>query len=163
MNTAHIANTMATLFSELIQGSAKSGGYMLNGGDEGLLRSLDKLSAAAASATHGGGASIAAHVDHLRYGLSLMNRWGAGEQPFGNADWGASWKKVTVTDDEWAQLRAALRREALAWLETLREPREVQDEGLAGMFGSIAHLAYHMGSVRQIDRAARGPLDGESR
>ena len=55
---------------------------VLNGGDTGLLRSLDHLSAAAASAPSAGGPSIAAHVEHLRYGLSLMNRWAAGENPF---------------------------------------------------------------------------------
>ncbi len=25
------------------------------------------------------------------------------------------------------------------------------------MIGSIAHLAYHLGAIRQIDRTARGP------
>jgi hypothetical protein len=27
------------------------------------------------------------------------------------------------------------------------------------MIGSIAHLAYHLGAIRQIDAAARGPAD----
>jgi hypothetical protein len=27
------------------------------------------------------------------------------------------------------------------------------------MIGSIAHLAYHLGAIRQINRAARGPSD----
>jgi hypothetical protein len=30
---------------------------------------------------------------------------------------------------------------------------------LNGVVGSIAHLAYHLGAIRQIDRAARGPAD----
>jgi hypothetical protein len=38
----------------------------LNGSDEGLLKSLDKMSATAASAVTPTGSSIAAHVDHLR-------------------------------------------------------------------------------------------------
>ena len=38
-------------------------------GDPGLLRSLDKLTAADASAAVQGGATVAAHVNHLRYGL----------------------------------------------------------------------------------------------
>ena len=59
---------------ELVNGAPKDGAYMLNGGDVGLLGSLDKLSAQAASALTPTGSSIAAHVDHLRYGLSLMNR-----------------------------------------------------------------------------------------
>jgi len=36
--------------------------------------------------------SIAAHVDHVRYGLSLMNGWSEGHNPFKDADWSASWK-----------------------------------------------------------------------
>jgi len=82
MHTTDFTTTLTTLFAELVDGAPRSGAYMLNGGDPGLLRSLDKLSAAAASATPSGGSSIAAHVDHLRYGLSLT-RIGAraGERP----------------------------------------------------------------------------------
>ena len=49
MNTNLFANTLATLFEELVHGAPASGGYMLNAGDAGMLRSLDKLSATAAS------------------------------------------------------------------------------------------------------------------
>jgi hypothetical protein len=132
---------------------------MLNAGDDGLLRSLDRVSAAAASAVTPTGSSIAAHVDHLRYGLSLMNRWSAGENPFNDADWGASWRKTRVSDDDWKELRAQLREEAARWLTALRTPRDVQEIELNGMIGSIAHLAYHLGAMRQIDSALRGPAD----
>jgi len=161
MNTSEIAPTFVTLLTELLTGAPKSGGYMLNAGDSGLFSSLDKLSAAAASTSSTGGASIAAHVDHLRYGLSLLNRWGKGENPFAGADWSASWRKTTVSDEEWARLRADFRQEATTWLETLRAPRDVDEQGATGMAGSIAHLAYHMGAIRQIDRSARGPLATE--
>ena len=157
MNTSQITTTMGTLFAELVEGAPQSGAYMLNRGDAGLFRSLDRLSPAAASAHESGGSSIAAHVDHLRYGLSLMNRWAAGENPFDDADWSASWQRTTVSDAEWKQRRADLRREAGAWLEALRVPREVNEVELNGMIGTIAHLAYHLGAIRQIDGAARGP------
>jgi hypothetical protein len=160
MNTRELATTLATLFGELVEGAAPSGGYMLNAGDQGLLRSLDKLSGAAASVPTATGSSIAAHVDHVRYGLSLMNRWSAGENPFTNADWSASWKRTRVSDDEWQTLRAELRTEATRWLNVLRTPRDVQQIELNGMLGSIAHLAYHLGAIRQIDRSLRGPAEG---
>jgi hypothetical protein len=159
MQTGELSNTLTTLFSELVNGAPRDGAYMLNGGDEGLLRSLDKLSAQAASALTPTGSSIAAHVDHLRYGLSLMNRWSAGENPFATADWSTSWKKTTVSDEEWRTRRAELRTEATRWLEALRTPRDVQPIELNGIVGSIAHLAYHLGAIRQIDQAARGPAD----
>jgi hypothetical protein len=159
MDTGQIANALASLFGELVDGTAgRPGGYVLNGGDPGLLASLDRLSAEAASVPATGGASIAAHVGHLRFSLSLGNRWAAGEEnPYADADWAGSWRTGTVTGAEWERLRAGLRDEAHRWLETLRAPREVGEVELGGMIGSIGHLAYHVGAIRQIDRAARGP------
>jgi hypothetical protein len=159
MRTDDLAKTLATLFRELVDGAPTSGAYMLNAGDEGLLRALDKLSAAAASAVTPTGSSVAAHVDHLRYGLSLMNRWNAGENPFTDADWSASWRKTAVSEDEWQTLRAQLRVEAASWLNALGMPREVQEIELNGIIGSIAHLAYHLGAIRQIDQTLRGPAE----
>jgi hypothetical protein len=159
MRTDDLAKTLATLFGELVAGAPASGGYVLNAGDQGLLASLDRLPAAAASAVTATGSSIAAHVDHLRYGLSLMNRWSAGEDPFKDADWSVSWKKTAVAENEWQTLRAELRLEADRWLDALRTPRDVQEIDLNGMIGSIVHLAYHLGAIRQIDQTLRGPAE----
>ena len=159
MNTAPLAALFSVLFRELVEGSPnpRDRTYVLNQGDAGLLASLDRLSAAAASAAHNG-PPIAAHVDHLRYGLSLLNRWAGGSPPpWPDMDWSASWRKTIVSDAEWQQLRDDLRREAAAWAETLRTPREVSEVEAGWMAGSVAHLAYHLGAIRQIDRATRGP------
>lgn len=163
MNTADIVKTLGTLLAELVEGASKDGGYMLNPGDEGLLRSLEKLSAVEASARTLTGSSIAAHVDHLRYGLSLMNRWSQGENPFGSADWAESWRKTAVSEPEWRQRLADLRAETSRWLDVVRQPREVNEIELNGMIGSIAHLAYHLGAIRQINQSIRGPNEGERR
>ena len=149
---------LTTLLRELLDGSAPDACWVLNPGDPGLLRSLDQLSAAAASAAApGGGPSIAAHVEHLRYGLELMNRWSEGEDPFGDADYGASWRRLRVSDQEWAALRDRLRADAHRWLVTVGQPRPLSDPELTGMLASVVHLAYHLGAVRQIDRSTRGP------
>jgi hypothetical protein len=152
--------SLDTLFRELIDGPDVTAAWMLNGEDVGLLRSLDTLSAASASAAPvAGAATIAAHVDHLRYGLSLMNRWSHGERdPWSTADWTASWKRSTVNDREWVELRQSLATEARAWLEMLRSPRDYDEMELNGVIASVAHLAYHFGAIRQIDRSIRGPL-----
>src|SRR5262245_28230303 len=103
MNTRDLTTVLPALLSELVHGSLNPdvGTYMLNRGDAGLLRSLDTLSAFGASAAIAGGGSIAAHVDHLRYGLSLLNRWAGGEAaPWKDADWTKSWRKPTVSDAE---------------------------------------------------------------
>jgi hypothetical protein len=157
MRSNDLNRSLQSLFSELVHGAPEFGAFVLNRGDRGLLASLDVLSADAASASHARGATIAAHVDHLRYGLSLMNRWAAGENPFDDADWSVSWQTKSVSDAEWQELRAGLRREVEAWYSALQSPREVTGKELDGVVGSIIHLAYHLGAIRQIDAGARGP------
>jgi hypothetical protein len=161
MRTDQLTGILENLFGELMHGVSGRGGFMLNPRDSGLLRSLERVSAAEASMPTRTGSSIAAHVAHVAYGLSLMNRWGQGENPFGDADWAAAWKKTSVTEPEWEALRIQLRDQAAKWLVVLRTPREVQDIELSGMIGSIAHLAYHMGAIRQISAHARGPAESE--
>ncbi len=160
------SDTLSTLMRELVAGSPdpRHSTYMLNRGDRGLLDSLDNVSAEAASAPNAGGASIAAHADHLRYGIALLNRWASGEaEPWKDADWTRSWKKGVVTEAEWRALRDDLRRESEAWVEAIAVPRDVQPRELAWIAGSVAHLAYHLGAIRQIDRAARGPTAEDER
>ena len=162
MLTTSIAHTLTRLFSELVDGAHEPGGaFMLNSGDIGLLRSLDTLSPAAASRSVNGGATIAAHAQHLRYGLSLMNRWATeGGNPFADATWDEAWKTTGVDGNEWQEIRGRLRDAVQRWTQALGSPRDVSEVELAGMIASIAHLAYHLGAIRQIDRDLRGPREG---
>ena len=158
MNTGNLAAPLATLLTELVDGTAPTGGYMLNKGDVGLLRALETLSAEEASRIVSGGSSIAAHVDHCTYYFVLMNRWAAGEKnPWKGADWAASWRAPTVSAEAWAISREAFANETTKWLAVVREPREVKDAELTGMIASVVHLAYHLGAIRQMDRTLRGP------
>src|SRR6478672_3465615 len=152
MHTADTSRVLARLFAELIDGPpARSEAFMLNTGDAGLLRSLDKLSAADASRAVNGGATIAAHAQHLRYGLSLMNRWAAeGGDPFADATWDSAWRTSRVDAAAWAEIRHGLRAEAHRWLAALGSPRDATEVELTGMIASVAHLAYHLGAIRQI-------------
>ncbi len=162
MFTTPTARVLARLFSELVDGAGESGeAFMLNSGDVGLLRSLDTLSPAAASRAVNDGATIAAHAQHVRYGLSLMNRWASeGGNPFADATWDDAWKTTSVDASEWQEIRRGLREETERWVQVLGAPREVSAVELAGMIGSIAHLAYHLGAIRQIDKSLRGPREG---
>jgi len=157
---------LPALFSELVNGSPDPsiGTFMLNRGDRGLLYALDHIPADAASRTATGGATIAAHTDHIRYGIELLNRWAGGEtSPWKTADWTASWRKQVVTNDEWHRLRADLRREADTWQRHLATIGELSDTAMKWVAGSVAHLAYHLGAIRQIDRATRGPTAEDER
>jgi hypothetical protein len=160
MRTNEVAEVLARLFGELTEG-VSGGGFVLNTGDIGLLRSLDTLSAADASRSANDGATIAAHAQHVRYGLSLMNQWAVeGGDPFANAKWDEAWKLSTVGEAEWTEIRDGLRAEVRRWAAVLKAPREVQDVELTGMVASVAHLAYHLGAIRQIHKSVRGPRQG---
>ena len=162
MRTDEMTKTLTRLYGELVDGTHPKGGFVLNTGDIGLLRSLDQLSAADASASANGGATIAAHAQHLRYVLSLMNEWGTnGGNPFANAKWDEAWKVTTVDDAQWREIRAGLGAEVKRWQGILQTPRDATDVEMMGLVGSIAHLAYHLGAIRQINKAARGPREGD--
>jgi hypothetical protein len=162
MHTTEASPAFARLFSELVDGTpGRTGAFILNSGDVGLLRSLDNISAADASRSVHHGATIAAHAQHLRYGLSLMNRWAReGGDPFADATWDEPWKTSDVEEPEWSEIRNGLRDEAHRWLKTLNSRRELTDMEFTGMIASIAHLAYHLGAIRQISKNARGPREG---
>ena len=164
VNTGNVARTLVAIFDELANGMiARTGGgpFVLNTGDAGLLRSLDNLTAADASRSANDGATIAAHAQHVRYGLGLMNRWASeGGNPFADARWDDAWKIASVTDAEWREIRDGLRAEVARWGRTLASPREVTDVELGGMMGSVAHFAYHLGAIRQIHKGTRGPKEG---
>ena len=161
MATSQTASSLTRLFSELVNGTSGSGGFVLNTGDLGLLRSLDKLSATDASRSVNGGATIAAHAQHLRYGLSLMNRWAEhGGNPFADAKWDEAWKTGEVDAVTWDEIRRGLRDETTRWNAVLAAPRETSDVELSGIIGSVAHLAYHLGAIRQIHKDTRGPREG---
>jgi hypothetical protein len=166
MTTDVFARVLPTIFRELVDGAPDPATrtYMLNRGDPGLLASLARLSAEAASRMPAGGSSIAAHVDHLRYGFHLLNRWAAGNPvPWKETDWSASWARNTVSEDEWRTLRDDLARETAAWAEVLASGREVGEVEAGWISGTVAHVAYHLGAIRQLDRAARGPTAEDER
>jgi hypothetical protein len=155
-----VHSALAALVRELVDGAGEKWCWVLNPSDPGLLKSIERLSAADASApAPGGGPSIAAHVDHLRYGLSLFNRWNRGEEnPFAEATYAVSWRRTRVDEAGWAELRKGLEGEAHAWLQFVEAPSRTFDQmALTGTIAAVAHLAYHLGAMRQVNRALRGP------
>jgi hypothetical protein len=140
------------LLNEIFEGPPGDEAYILNPGDPGLLAQLESISAATASkAPAPGKPPIAAHVDHLHYGLSLINRWLAGEEnPWAGADWNASWRVTRIRDEEWRALLRKLRQASTSWREAASKRREWDPVHAAGAISSVAHTAYHLGAIRQI-------------
>ena len=136
----------------MVDGPSDTGAWVLGRGDLGLADALQDIAAEIASQRPAiGRNTIAAHAGHVKYGLELLNRWAGGEEnPFADADWEGSWRRQVVTEVEWKDLIAGLRAEALAWITALQEPREWDEISLTGALASAAHLAYHLGAIRQL-------------
>ncbi len=143
--------------TEVFDGPPSAEAYVLNPGDAGLLRQLETISAAAASLQPiPGRPSIAAHVHHIYFGLAMLNRWVSGEEnPWADADFGESWRRTTVNEDEWKSLRQSLRHEAEAWRKAVVDRSQWDDLSAAAALSTVAHTAYHLGAIRQVLAAAR--------
>lgn len=157
-DSSSLSRAVATLLREALDGASAKAAWFLNPGDPGLLASLDRLTAEQASAVPPQGtAPIAAHVEHLRFGLELLNRSSSEANPFEGADWSAAWRVHGVSEAEWVRIRGQLREEAAKWQEAAPTLMGAGEAALIGVLASVVHLAYHLGAIRQIDSAARGP------
>ena len=153
-----VRDVLLGLLREVVDGPTADMAFIVNPGDRGIIRSLGQLSAADASARPGGRSSVAAHVQHLRYGFELINRWAGGdENAFADATFARSWGMQQVTDGEWHDLVRGLDREARAWMKHIETRADWDFVTLSGAMSSVAHLAYHLGAIRQLVPAASGP------
>jgi len=148
---------LSNMLTEIFDGPPGQEAYVLNPGDPGLLRQLDTIDAKTASTPPTPGQStLAAHVDHVQFGLAILNRWAAGEaNPWEGADFNASWQRTTVSNDQWRALRDGLRREADKWRTTVDARTSWDDMSAAAALSTVAHTAYHLGAIRQILAALR--------
>jgi hypothetical protein len=148
-----LPQVLTSLFREMVDGPPGDMAFIVNPGDRGLIASLAAVPAAQASARPGGRPSIAGHVQHLRFGLALLNKWAGGDpNAFAEASFAESWSHQQVSDDEWRALRQAFEGEARQWQARLDAPREWDAMTLSGFVSSVAHTAYHMGAIRQLVR-----------
>jgi hypothetical protein len=114
----------------------------------GVFGTIDGLSAAEASRRLGASAtSIAGHVQHLVGSLAISTRWIRGELTARDRD--QSWTVAAVDEREWAALRTTLRREYETILMTMQSQGTWSEDGIGGALGAIAHVAYHLGAIRQ--------------
>ena len=143
---------LSNMLTEIFNGPPGQEAYVLNPGDPGLLGQLETIDASAASKRPMPGRStIAAHIDHLQLGLSILNRWAAGEaNPWAGTDWNASWQRTAVTEEQWRTLRDSLRREADAWRKGVAARESWDGLAAAAALSTAAHTAYHVGAIRQI-------------
>jgi hypothetical protein len=136
------------LLRETFEGGRPGEGTQYLDRDSGILATVGTLSAEDASRRRGGRLSIASHLRHMEFHLRVSHEWIAGDHS--RRDWKASFLPQEVTPAEWQALVERIQQTRQDFLRVLRglPPDGLVAEG-AGM-GAIAHLAYHLGAIRQL-------------
>jgi hypothetical protein len=137
---------LAAVLREAFEGPAEPHWSYFADPDGGLLETLEPLSAADASRAVGG-ASIAAHAYHVSFGLEASAAWIGGDRT--SRDWAQSWTVTTVTDAGWRELRGQLRARYAALRDAVERGAAGSGEAVGGAVGAVAHVAYHLGEIRQ--------------
>lgn len=133
------------------QGTAFLDGTAADGsGNHGLLPTLARLSAEQASQLVYG-TSVAGHARHSALHLEVAVRWDRdGER--GPFPWKDSFQPAQVDEAEWKALQERVRR-AAAELRTFalsRRESPLDGDVTGGLTASVAHVAYHLGAIRQM-------------
>jgi hypothetical protein len=151
--TDELLQQVEELLRETFEGGLPGEGTQYLDRDSGIRRTLEGLTAAQASKSYSGHPSIASHARHMNFHLLVTSEWILGDHH--SRDWKASFEPQTVTDAEWTALLRDLemsRQELVRVLRSL-EPEVLIREGAA--MGAVAHLAYHLGAIRQLVHLVR--------
>lgn len=150
---AALTGTYAVQYRELLEGvPTGQPSWVTTGGPEGgLYGTLEGVSAEQAS-RQVNGTTLAAHTEHLRWAMQLVNDYYVGKEA--PPDWSESWQTTTVNEAEWRSLRQAVRSTGEELLSHLHDPIAWgQEMGRMAMLASYGHTAYHLGAIRQLAKA----------
>lgn len=151
-----VADQLRAVLEEALHGPEGDWAYFSDPGSDGLMGTLRSLSGSTASHSSGpGGTTIAAHAHHLSFALEFAAAWIRGDRE--PRCWDESWRVGTVDEEEWAELRAKLRRRSQEFMQVVETADLSSDEALGGAMGTLAHLTYHLGAIRQ--KVATGEID----
>ncbi len=152
MKDSTFRDAFNVLFTEAFEGirPGASGTWFVEK-QECLLLTAASLSAEQAShRPNSKTSSIAAHLDHTRYYMSLANAYARKESP--QADWEGSWRRQKVSDAEWKQICEDLKNEYEQLKRHAAEADLENEEVVTAVMANLAHAAYHLGAVQQLVR-----------
>lgn len=142
-----VRGQLAAVLREALEGSPERWSYFTDSGQKGgFFGTLMPLTAADASHPVAG-TSLAADVHHVAWGMDATAAWIQGERKA--RDWKESWKITAVDEEAWTRLVGELHRQYDHLLQTIQSHALDGAEAFGGAVGAIAHLAYHLGAVRQ--------------
>ena len=133
------------------QGTAFLDGTKADGsGNHGLLATLDSIDAVQASHDVNG-TSIAGQARHAAFHMEVIVRWER-DGDRGPFDWKGSFLPSQVTPDEWGALRTRVQAayEGVVTFAQSRRAAPVDGDVTGGLAGAVAHVAYHLGAIRQM-------------
>jgi len=136
------------------QGTAFLDGTAADGsGNHGLLATLGALSAAQASRDVNG-STVAGHARHTAFHLEVIVRWEQ-DGDRGPFDWKGSFQPPQVSEEEWEELQRRVRRayDGLVAFARTQAGQEASGDATGGLAGAVAHVAYHLGAIRQLVKA----------
>ncbi|MFD1731749.1 DinB family protein [Deinococcus malanensis] len=139
------------------QGTAFLDGTGVDGtGNHGLLATLEGLSATQAS-HEVLGTTIAAHARHTAFHMEVIVRWER-DGDRGPFDWKGSFHPLQVEPQEWSALCSRVRHAFLALDAFARTQLDqpVTGDITGGLCGAVAHVAYHLGAMRQLLKGVPG-------
>lgn len=149
-----LMNEIAELMRETFEGGRPGEGTQYLDQDSGIRATLKGLTAAQASLVIGKHPSIAGHVRHMIFHVKVAYEWIAGDHR--KRDWKGSFLPYAVTSEDWTKLLTEIEEARTKYLQVLGTlpPDNLVSDG--GAMGVIAHLAYHLGAIRQLLPAAQG-------
>jgi hypothetical protein len=154
LETSALINAIIELLTEAYAGPPNPSAtwFIDNEPDSGILGILKGVTAAEASKSVDGsgksGSTIASNVEHLRWSLANANGDFRGE-PY-RSNWGESWERIQVSENEWERLREELRVEYETLRQAIQRQEDLQGDTLIGVLGLIPHAAFHLGLIRQM-------------
>ncbi len=147
ISTNIVIPQLLAVLREALEGPPERWSYFTdNRADAGLFGTLAPLGAADASRPIAG-TSVAAHVHHVAWALEATSAWIRGDR--GKRNWKESWSVSTVDDAAWKRLLEELRHRYEEMRQTIQTHALDGEEAFGGAAGAIAHLAYHLGAIRQ--------------
>jgi hypothetical protein len=149
INPEDFSKSLNYLFKETFEGSPKEGSVYLDKG-VGVFNTIGNLSAEDASKSIAG-ANIAAHSEHIRYYLEVLNNFLKGTVQV--ADWSKSWNIKEVTDEEWEEIRENLAKQFREVAENFEKFAEWNNDAITEATAIVVHSAYHLGAIRQIAKS----------
>jgi hypothetical protein len=140
---------LAEIWQELLRGDAAFT-FVIDPGGSGWGPTLASLSAAQASRAMPSGTTIAAHTAHAAAYLEFFEGVIRNQPP--SIDWPATFHPAAVDDDGWRTLQQRLQDAAARVAALMQGNPAWQPLHVRGAVANLAHLAYHLGAIRQLRR-----------